>query len=153
MKVKDLMSSKVYLVNIDTPLKEIVNELSVEDNPGFIIVINNNDDIAGIITVSDLFRFIFPDYNEILEHREYLFDAFSISLRTNALENIPAKFIMTKFPEVIHTNAPVLEAAAVMKVFKIKQLPVVEHGKIVGVINAFNIFNNFLSSKTIYNNN
>jgi len=73
-KVKDLMKTKFYRVNIDTPLKEIINELPNKDNPEFIIVINYNDDIAGIITLSDLFRFIFPDYNEIREHNEYIFD-------------------------------------------------------------------------------
>ena len=145
MKVKELMSENPFTVNINTPLRDILEKL-LGENTGFIIVTNNNNDIAGIITLSDLFRFVFPNYNQMREHDEYLHESFSIKLRINEQEDKPAKNIMTKFPEVINKEAPVIEAAAIMKDFKVKQLPVVESGKLVGVITSKSIFNNLVSN-------
>ncbi len=143
MKVKELMDRNIITVNINTPLKEIAEKLLTE-NTGCVIVTNNNNDIAGIITSSDLFRFVFPDYNEIREHGEYLFDSLSIRQRLYEWEDIPANSFMTKFPELINKESPVIEAAAVMKAFKIKQLPVTENGKIVGLITSKNILKSFV---------
>ncbi len=143
MKVEDLMERNTFTVNINTPLKDITGKLLTEGIE-CILVTNNNDDVAGIITLSDLFRFIFPDYNEIRDHTEYVFDPFAIKLRLNTLGHIPAKNFMTRFPEVINKEVSVIEAAAVMKAFRIKQLPVTENGKPIGVITVKDIFSNFI---------
>ena len=143
MKVKELMDRNIVKVNINTPLKEIAEKLLTE-NTGCVIVTNNNNDIAGIITFSDLFRFVFPDYNEIREHGEYFFDFLSIRQRLYEWEEILANSFMTKFPEVINKESSVIEAAAVMKAFKIKQLPVTENGNLVGLITSKNILKSFV---------
>ncbi len=143
MKVKEIMDRNIITVNINTPLKEIAEKLLAE-NTGCVLVTNNNNDIAGIITFSDLFRFVFPDYNEIREHGEYLFDSLSLRQRLFEWEDIPANNFMTKFPEVINKESPVIEAAAIMKAFKIKQLPVTEKGNLVGLITSKDILKSFV---------
>lgn len=143
MKVKDLMELNTLIVNIDTPLIDITLQL-LNDSVECILVANNNDDITGIITLSDIFRFIFPNYNEIREHTEYVLDTFAIKLRTDALDNMLAKNIMSKFPEVVKKDDSVIAAAAVMKDFKIKHLPVMENGKPIGIITGKNILRNIV---------
>ena len=143
MKVEDLIERNILIVNIKTPLKDIALEL-LNDSVECILVTNNNNDITGIITLSDIFRFIFPNYNYFREHTEHVLDPFSIKLRLDALRNIPANNIMSKFPEVVNKDDSVIEAAAVMKDFKIKQLPVIENGKPIGVITSKNILMNIV---------
>ncbi len=143
MKVKELMNMDIITVNINAPLREIAEKLLTEKT-GCVIVTNNNNDIAGIITPSDLFRFVFPDYNEIREHGKYFFDSLSIRQRLYEWENIPASSFMTKFPEVINKESPAIEAAAIMKAFKINHLPVTEKGGIVGLITSKDILKSFV---------
>ena len=59
--------------------------------------------------------------------------------------------LMTKFPEVINPEALVVEAAAIMKEFKIKQLLVVDNGQLVGVISFKNILKSFIDNMKILN--
>jgi len=143
MKVKEVMDRDIITVNINTPLKDIAEKLLTE-NTGCVIVTNNNNDIAGIITSSDLFRFVFPDYNEIREHGEYLLDSLSLRQRLFEWEEIPAISFMTKFPEVINKESPAIEAGAIMKAFKINQLPVTEKGNLVGLITSKDILKSFV---------
>lgn len=147
MKVKELMDKKIVTANISTPLKDIAEKL-LPQFIGCIMITNNNNDIVGIITSSDLFRFLFPGYNEIREHGEYLFDPLSIKHRIYERENMPANSFMTKYPEVIDYESSIIEAAAVMKAFKVKQLPVTENGNIVGLISSKCILKSFVFSET-----
>jgi CBS domain-containing protein len=147
MKTKELMKENVFTVNLNTPLKDVTEKLLTE-NYSCVIVTNYSNDIVGIITLSDLFRFLFPDYNEIREHREYLSESVSILKRLNKLKNLPAETCMTKFPEVINEKSSAIEAAAIMKDFKIKQLPVIENGKLIGIITSKDILKSFILQMT-----
>jgi len=91
-----------------------------------------------------LFHFLFPNYNEIREHGEYLFDPESVRKRMNERSGIQVKKIMTKFPEIVNEELSVIEAAAILKAFKIKQLPVVNNGNVTGIITIKNLLNNLV---------
>jgi CBS domain-containing protein len=41
---------------------------------------------------------------------------------------------MTKNPEYVNANQSVVDAAAIMKSFKFKQLPVIENGVFIGIL-------------------
>ena len=150
MKVKDLMSRNIFTADINTPLKDIAEKL-LANNINCVIVSSSSKDVAGIITSSDLFRFLFPDYNEIREHGEYLFDPLSIEQRVYERENMPAESLMTKFPEIINEDSSVIQAAAIMKSFKIKQLPVIGNGKLIGIITIKNILRSFVYKMRLLN--
>ncbi|HED05238.1 MAG TPA: CBS domain-containing protein [Ignavibacteria bacterium] len=51
---------------------------------------------------------------------------------------------MTKFPEIVNEELSVIEAAAILKAFKIKQLPVVNNGNVTGIITIKNLLNNLV---------
>jgi len=97
-------------------------------------VVTLQNEVAGIITSSVLFNAVFPDYNEIREHSEYIFDLRSIDERNKNLYDKPIKEIMTKNPEYVNANQSVVDAAAIMKSFKFKQLPVIENGVFIGIL-------------------
>ena len=143
MTTKELMNRNIFKVNLEASVKEIAEKLLIE-NYSCAIVTNYSNDIVGIITLSDIFRFLFPDYNEIREHKEYLSEGVSILTRLNKLKNLAVEACMTKFPEVINEKSSAIEAAAIMKDFKIKQLPVTENGKLIGIITSKNILKSFI---------
>lgn len=150
MKVKDLMNKNIFTVNINTPLKDFAEKILAE-NRNCIIVTKENKKVVGIITFLDLLRFLFPDHKEIYEHDEYLSDVISLEQRIYQKVNMPAEALMTKFPETINSESLAVEAAAIMKEFKIKQLPVVDNELLVGVISFKNILKSFINKMKILN--
>ena len=143
MKVKDILNKNIFTVYPETSLREVI-KLFYEYNLTSLIIVNENNEVFGMVTYSDLFKLLFPDYNEIRNHGEYLFDPQSIELRNKIYFERPVKHTMTKFPEIIDAEMSAIEAAAIMKSYKIKQLPVTEHGKLIGVITIKDLFNNFI---------
>ena len=146
MKVKDILDRNTFTVFPETSLREVI-KIFYEYNLTSLIIVNENNEVIGMVTYSDLFRLLFPDYSEIRNHGEYLFDPQSIELKNKIYFDRPVKNLMTKFPEFIDMEMSAIEAAAIMKSYKIKQLPVTENGKLVGVISIKDLFNNFVLDK------
>jgi CBS domain-containing protein len=133
MKVKELVTKDFYIFDPETPFKKVVEDFIARKlNFGLVVTLQN--EVAGIITSSVLFNAVFPDYNEIREHSEYIFDLRSIDERNKNLYDKPIKEIMTKNPEYVNANQSVVDAAAIMKSFKFKQLPVIENGVFIGIL-------------------
>lgn len=143
MKVKELVTKDFYIFNPETPFKKVVEDFIARKlNFGLVVTLQN--EVAGIITSSDLFNAAFPDYNEIQEHGEYIFDLRSIDERNKNLYNKPIKEIMTKNPEFVNANQSVVDAAAMMKSFRVKQLLVIENGAFIGILRIQDLISRFI---------
>jgi len=143
MKVKELVTKDFYIFNPETPFKKVVEDFIARKlNFGLVVTLQN--DVAGIITSSDLFNAAFPDYNEIQEHGEYIFDLRSIDERNKNLYNKPIKEIMTKNPEFVNANLSVVDAAAMMKSFRVKQLLAIENGALIGILKIQDLISRFI---------
>src|SRR4030043_2222162 len=110
--VRDVMSKDVKVVRSDTTVKEVVATMN-KFNIGSIIVMQS-DRPVGIITERDVLR-------RIIE----------LSL---APETQTARHVMTSPITTINETASIEEAAKLMAKKKIKRLPVMNSGKIVGIL-------------------
>lgn len=133
MKVKELVTKDFYTFDPETPFKKVV-EAFIARKLNFALVVNVQNEVEGIITSSDLFNSSFPDFNEIRKHGEYIFDWKAIDDRNKDVYDKPIKEIMTKDPEHLNSNQSVIEAAAIMKSFRVKQLLVIENGLFIGML-------------------
>jgi len=143
MKVKELVTKDFYIFDPDTPFKKVVEDF-IAHKLNFGLVVTLQNEVAGIITSSDLFNAAFPDYNEIQEHGEYIFDLRAIDERNKNLYNKPIKEIMTKSPEFVNANQSVVDAAAMMKSFRVKQLLVIENGVFIGILRIQELISRFI---------
>jgi CBS domain-containing protein len=143
MKVKELVTKDFYIFDPEAPFKKVVEDFIARKlNFGLVVTLQN--EVAGIITSSDLFNAAFPDYNEIQEHGEYIFDLKSIDERNKNLYDKPIKEIMTKNPEFVNANQSVVDAAAMMKSFRVKQLLVIENGAFIGILKIQDLISRFI---------
>ena len=133
MKVSDLMTDAIVTVTQDTQLRK-VNKLMHHYHLNSIIVVSEEGKMEGIVTYSDLFRQLLPSYNEIMQDESYWLQPDIIENRIVKLINLPVKNIMTKEPESVSPDMPAVNAGALMNVYKVKQLPVVDNGKLAGII-------------------
>ncbi len=115
MLVRDILSDKgrtVHTCAPDDSLADVVDVL-VGHNIGSLIVMQN-DEMTGIITERDILR--------------------ATAATRGPLESVCVRDRMTRLPVVISPGDSVSDAMCLMTERRIRHLPVVEQGRLVGII-------------------
>ena len=98
-------------------------------------VLKGGDKLVGIVSERDI-KQASPSPATALEIREIYY----------LLDKVKVKQIMTRRPYTISANAPVEEAALIMREKKIGCLPVVDDGRLVGILTETDILDAFIES-------
>lgn len=112
--VKDVMNPKVVVAKPEATAKEAA-KVMVEAHIGSLVILDQSN-IVGIVTESDMIRKIIAEGNDATQVR---------------LDQM-----MTKDVTTVDADSELQEAADIMSEKKIKRLPVVEGGKLVGIITS-----------------
>ena len=139
LTVADIMDSETPTVLADDSLEHVLAVMNETDLPG-LPVVTPGGRCVGIITEADLIMagedadLHLPHYFELFGGLVFLesLDHFGERLRkaTAAL----ARDLMTEEPLTIEASADVGEAARLISRSKHNRLPVIEHGRLVGVV-------------------
>lgn len=116
-KVQDLMITSLPKVSPDTLFNELIDVMT-SGKLGLCLVMQE-DKLIGIITDGDLRR--------------------ALKMSDKARFDFKAKEIMSQNPKVIDADAMATQAEEMMIKHKIKELPVTSQGKIVGIIQLYDI--------------
>lgn len=111
--IRDIMVTDVKYVTPETPLTNVVR-IMVENRIGSVVIVGDRKEVLGIITERDLIEKVL---------------AKNLDIRT-----LKAKDIMTKPVITVSPNTTVTAAANLMKEKNIGHLPVVENGRLVGIV-------------------
>jgi CBS domain-containing protein len=144
MKVREIMEVDVPTVDPDASVEEAIRLLREHDLPG-VPVVNEGGRCVGIITEDDL---VIPDENGDLHLPHYiqLFGGivyleplrhFEERLRKAFASTV--KDMMTPDPITVDADADVEEAARLIAKHGHNRLPVVEHGRLVGVVTRLDV--------------
>ena len=142
MKVSEIMTKKVYTISPDSTLKECAEALNKNNINGLVVV--EKEKVVGVITRSDIFKAILPRYPDIIEEERYVSDLEYVEERANKLFEMSVKDIMGAPPITVNSDMPIVKAGSTMILRRVKQVPVVDKGKLVGVITLTDIINNLL---------
>jgi len=142
MKVSEIMTKKVYTISPDSTLKECAEALNKNNINGLVVV--EKEKVVGVITRSDIFKAILPRYPDIIEEERYVSDLEYVEERANKLFEMEVKDIMGAPPITVNSDMPIVKAGSTMILRRVKQVPVVDKGKLMGVITLTDIINNFL---------
>jgi len=123
MKVRDLMSSDVATVRRNDQLQiadDLMNLGRIRHTP---VLDDEGDEVVGILSQRDLFRGALAralGYGQHAQHK--------------VLGMLFVKDVMTSDPITVAPDLPVPEAARIMLEKKIGCLPVVDGGRLVGIL-------------------
>jgi CBS domain-containing protein len=152
LHVRDIMVTDVPTVTVADSVEHVLRVLRDHELPG-VPVVNEGGRCVGIITEQDL---VLTDENEDF-HMPHYFQLFggvvfleSVSHweeRVRKAFAATAEDMMTPNPITIEPSATVREAAKLIARKKHNRLPVIEHGRLVGVVTRVDVLDALMSNE------
>lgn len=127
MRIDEVMSRDVVTVSPDTPLKEVAALLADRAISGVPVV--ENDRVVGVVSESDLVR---KEYAPAEDRPRLL--ARLAGRRKNLVDAVTAGDAMTVPATTVEPWTSVCWAACLMVEHDVNRLPVVEHGRLLGIV-------------------
>ena len=142
--VRDIMDTEAPTVTPDTPVEDIVRVMKENELSG-IAVVNEGGRCVGIITDDDLILsgeegdLHLPHYIELFGGFVFLESLKQFEDRLQKAVASKAADLMTEDPVTVDVDAPIAEAARLISRKKHNRLPVVEHGRFVGIVTRLDV--------------
>ncbi len=130
-QVRDRMSRSPVTISSEESLQtaiELLHKHNIRELP-----VVEHGELIGIVTDRDL-REIAPSYPVFRDQDEIRY----------YLQNLKVAKAMTVDPLKISPESPLLEAAKVLHTYRIGALPVVENGRLVGIISVTDLLKAFI---------
>jgi CBS domain-containing protein len=144
LTVRDIMETDVPAVYPSDPVESVLKVLRTHELPG-VPVINEGGRCVGIITEADLVisdedaDLHLPHYFELFGGYVFLEPMKRFEERLRKAFSSTAADMMTEDPVTIEPDAGIAEAARLIARKRHNRLPVVEHGRLVGVVTRVDV--------------
>jgi CBS domain-containing protein len=144
LTVADIMDVDTPSVSPDDTIEAVLRTLRENELPG-IPVVNSGGRPVGIITEADLVMtgedadLHLPHYFQLFGGLVFLEPLSHFEGRLRKATAALARDLMTEDPVTIEARAPIREAAHMIARSKHNRLPVVEHGRLVGVVTRVDV--------------
>ena len=146
LKVRDVMARSVVTVDRATPLKDVAG-LLVDRRISGVPVLDSDGSVVGVVSEADLL--VKEQGPEAIRHRR-MARIFGDSSESRAqlakLAAVTAGEAMTAPAVTIESGRPISEAAALMTARKVNRLPVVDDGRLVGIVTRADLVRAYVRS-------
>jgi CBS domain-containing protein len=141
MQAADVMTPNVITVGPDSEVLEIAT-LLLEHGISAVPVVDAENRVLGIVSEGDLMRRV---DNEDEHHKSWWLRIFSDSTPSDYVKSHGrhARYIMTADPICIDEHEPLYRIAKLLEKHRIKRVPVVRDGKLVGIVSRANLLRGF----------
>ena len=143
MRVKDIMDVTPSLIRTTDTFEHLIKTLN-EVKYHVVFVVGNEGRLVGVVTEADLIKVLIPKY---LSFDEFLISA----MNENYFENkciesrtLPVTEIMTKTVLSVQVDDTVIHAASLMVMNKVRTLPVMDDGKVAGIVHLINLMQHIM---------
>jgi len=139
LRVKDVMSTRTVRIPQDANIyraAEVVALSRVSD----LMVVGENEKFIGVLSEGDILRAAMPNTEEIVAEGGSVDTAFDLFLKKGKdLSSLPILPFVTTEPIALDPQDHVAKAATVMIDLKIRLLPVIKDGKLVGSVSLADV--------------
>jgi CBS domain-containing protein len=148
MLVEEIMNTGVRVASPDGSISDVAMTMCFNKISGMPVVDENNE-IVGIISEKDILRAMYPDVAEFMGQGMNMgrvdFEALESEYRD--LISLSVKDLMTKNVLTVTPKSPILRAVSVMCANRIRRIPVAVDNKLLGIISMGDVH------KAIFHNN
>ena len=149
-RAKDIMTTKVITVLPDTPIAEAA-QLMIEKHFNGLPVVNAAGRLTGIICQDDLIfqqkKIPLPSFFTVLDSLIPLSSEKSIEKEVKKIAAVTVASAMTPDPITVGPDSSIEDIASIMIKHDIHSLPVLDQGKLVGIIGKEDILKTLLPEK------
>jgi len=165
MKTAEIMTKQVHTIGPEQTLKDCAQILKEHHVNGLVVL--NVEAIVGVITKADIFKAILlnglvlldggtvagviptaeiskamlPGYSDIIDGERHMASFERIEERAHQLDDLKVRILMSTPPITITSDTPIVKAGSLMILKGIKQLPVVDNGRLSGIVTLTDIIN------------
>jgi len=143
MKVGEIMTKEVHTIGHAQTLKECAEVMNRHHANGLVVMEDGQP--IGVITKADIFKAILPRYPDIIEDERHMTDLEYIEERAHKLYEVKVREIMGTPPITASSDMPIIRAGSQMILRRVKQVPVVDKDRLVGIITLTDIINHLLN--------
>lgn len=148
--VQDIMTSDPIVVGPETEIPEAAR-LLLEKNINGIPVVNDNNELLGIICQSDLVsmqrKIPLPSLFTLFDSLLPLSSTSRMDKEIKKIAAVRVKEAMTSDPEYVTRETTLEELAEIMVKKKYHTLPVVEDGRLIGVVGKADVLKTLMKMK------
>jgi len=145
LKTSQVMRKKPITIPSGATLEQAAKVL-IKNNISGAPVVTKSGKLVGIVSEKDLFKAIYPNLKDIIKHVSLWLDRKRVQHRVDAKKETLVNKIMTKDVITVQPKTPILKVGSLMLVNRIHRVPVVEKGKVVGVVGRRDIFQRLLKT-------
>lgn len=131
MLVNDIMNMNVKTLSPDSRIRDAAIQMCFNKISGMPVV-NENNNVVGILSEKDILRAMYPGVHEYMQNENTGFEEMESQYKD--VINLFAKDLMTTRIHMVKPDQPVLKAASIMFLHKIRRIPVAVDDKLVGII-------------------
>jgi CBS domain-containing protein len=132
------MSTGVVTARETDTVRSVVVKM-LNRNCGAIPVVGEDSRLVGVVTVRDVMLPLYPNYGDYIHDNVHSRDFIEMEEGYPAVLAKKVEEVMSTNPLSVSPNAPVLEAASFMGLKNFRRIPVVEKGKLVGMVSIGDI--------------
>ncbi|KAF0135093.1 MAG: hypothetical protein FD145_231 [Candidatus Saganbacteria bacterium] len=135
MKISELMTKEVFTIPPDMSVKEAARLLMDKEISGLPVVDKDNK-VIGMLTEKDIISMAMPKYLEEKDLHDfaYILDDGPFWKKAEEADKLKVKDIMRKEVLCVSESTPLPEVARLMISKKVRRIPIVTDGKLVGII-------------------
>lgn len=146
MKVRDVMRTDLVLVQKSSTYKEVAKILYDRKISGAPVV-DETGRLVGVISEKDLFKVLYPYYKTFYATPQDYADLENRENKAQEVQDHSIEGYMTKDVVTIAPDEPIMSAGATMLARHVHRLPVVENGKLIGMVSRKSIYRAILQQK------
>lgn len=139
MTIQSIMTTNVITVQETAPLSEVARIIVAHHLSG-VPVVDDTGRMVGIISERDVLREMHPLFYHLMDSPT---PNLAHSARDEGFEDISqvkTGSVMTREVQTIAPDTSLMEAAALMFLWHIRRLPVVEDGQLVGIVSQGDVY-------------
>jgi CBS domain-containing protein len=144
MRVREVMVTHVVTARKEDSVRSAVYTI-LNRHCGALPVVEGESQLIGIVALRDVMLPLYPNYGDYVHDRVHSANFLEMEEGYPAVLQKSVEEIMTKDPHALCPDEPVLKAASYMGLFNLRRMPVVEKGKLVGMVSISDINRGLLS--------
>lgn len=138
MVVRDVMTTGVLTAGKKDSVRSVVAKM-ISRHCGAIPVVDDDNSLLGMVTVRDVLLPLYPNYGDYIHDRVRSRDFTGMEEGYAAVLTKSVEEVMSLNPLTVAPSDPILQTASYMGLKNFRRIPVVEGGKLAGMVSIGDI--------------